>query len=253
MKNVVAYCRVSTDGQTGEDKFGIDAQKEQIMEYCQKNDMQISEWYIDEGESGAKMDRPEFDKIIYGEIQNPPVEAVIVAKSDRIAREIEIYYYYKMTLRLKGIALISISEDFGKFGVFSDMLESFTLCVAKMERENITKRTSGGRRVKASKGGYAGGKAPFGYKVQNKRLEIVESEAEAVRLIFEEKAKGTTLIEICKVLAGRGYKTRKGGPFYASNIRSILRNKNTYLGLYRYGKKGEWVKGQQEPILKEER
>jgi len=61
MKNVVAYCRVSTDGQTGEDKFGIESQKQQIMEYCQKNDMQISDWFIDEGVSGVKEDRPAFD------------------------------------------------------------------------------------------------------------------------------------------------------------------------------------------------
>lgn len=252
MKNVVAYCRVSTDAQAGEDKFGIDAQKEQIMEYCQKNDMQISNWYIDEGESGAKMERPEFDKLIYGDIQNPPIESVIVAKSDRVARDIEIYYYYKMQLRLKGITLISIAEDFGKFGVFSDMLESFTLCVAKMERENITKRTSMGRSIKAKQGGYSGGKAPYGYKVQNKQLEIVESEAEVVKLIFTEKEKGNTLVGICNVLAEHGYKSRKDGPFYASNIRSILGNENTYRGLYRYGKQGKWVQGQQEPILKEE-
>ena len=32
MKNVVAYIRVSTDGQTGEDKFGLDVQREKIEE-----------------------------------------------------------------------------------------------------------------------------------------------------------------------------------------------------------------------------
>ena len=30
--NVAAYVRVSTDGQIGEDKFGLDAQREQIIE-----------------------------------------------------------------------------------------------------------------------------------------------------------------------------------------------------------------------------
>ncbi len=34
MKNVVAYIRVSTDGQLGDDKFGLEAQREQIIEYC---------------------------------------------------------------------------------------------------------------------------------------------------------------------------------------------------------------------------
>ena len=41
MKNVIAYIRVSTDGQCGEDKFGLDVQREQIIEYCAKNDMNI--------------------------------------------------------------------------------------------------------------------------------------------------------------------------------------------------------------------
>ena len=33
MKNVVAYIRVSTDGQVGEDKFGLEAQRQQILDY----------------------------------------------------------------------------------------------------------------------------------------------------------------------------------------------------------------------------
>lgn len=74
MKNVVAYIRVSTDGQTGEDKFGLDVQREQIEEYCRKNDMNIVRWFSDEGESGAKY-RPGFDEIVYGEVNNPPLRS----------------------------------------------------------------------------------------------------------------------------------------------------------------------------------
>jgi DNA invertase Pin-like site-specific DNA recombinase len=48
MKKAVGYCRVSTDGQVGEDKFGIDSQKEQILEYAKRNDYEILEWFIDE-------------------------------------------------------------------------------------------------------------------------------------------------------------------------------------------------------------
>lgn len=98
MKKAVGYCRVSTDGQVGEDKFGIDSQKEQILEYAKRNDYEILEWFIDEGVSGVKESRPAFDKIIYGDVSNPPYESVIVAKNDRIARDINIYFYYKMML-----------------------------------------------------------------------------------------------------------------------------------------------------------
>lgn len=248
MKNVAAYIRVSTDGQTGEDKFGLEVQREQIVEYCQKNDMNILRWFSDEGESGAK-ERPGFDQIVYGEVSNPPFEAVIVAKSDRVARDIEVYYYYKMLLRKKEITLISIAEDFGRFGVFSDMLESFTLCVAKMERDNINKRTSAGRMVKAAKGGYSGGRTPFGYKTENHQLVIVPREAEVVKTIFRMKDREhKTYKQVVDYLNSLGEKTKTGVAFSISTVQTIYENRMLYLGYYKYGTLN-CVKGVHEPIL----
>jgi site-specific DNA recombinase len=251
MKNAVGYCRVSTDGQVGEDRFGIESQKEQILAYAKRNDYTITEWYIDEGVSGIKESRPAFDKIIYGDITNPRVYCVIVAKNDRVARDINIYFYYKMMLKKKDIQLISISEDFGQFGVFSNMLEAFTMCVAEMERENINKRTSLGRDVKAGKGGYAGGQAPYGYKVENKQLVVVPEEAEAVRDMFKMQAEGETLQAIADEMNERGLITHRGGIFRTSTIQTILANRKTYEGWYKYGN-GQWVEGQHEAILAKE-
>lgn len=249
MKNVVAYIRVSTDGQCGDDKFGLDVQREQITEYCARNDMNILKWFMDEGESGAK-ERPGFDEIVYGDVNNPPYEAVIVAKSDRVARDINIYYYYKMLLIKKDVKLISIAEDFGQFGVFANMLEAFTLCVAEMERENITKRTSSGRKVKASKGGYSGGRPPYGYTPSNGKLVIVPEEAEVVRRIIKAKDSGYTYQSICDSLNLAGMTNRSGTKFSISTIQVIFENKPLYEGMYRYGKDAEWVQGEHEPILK---
>ena len=248
MKNVIAYIRVSTDGQCGEDKFGLDVQREQITEYCARNDMNILKWFMDEGESGAK-ERPGFDEIVYGDVSNPPYEAVIVAKSDRVARDINIYYYYKMLLIKKDVKLISIAEDFGQFGVFANMLEAFTLCVAEMERENITKRTSSGRKVKASKGGYSGGRPPYGYSPLNGKLVIVPEEAEVVRYIISAKDGGVTYQAICDKLNAEGKTNRSGSKFSISTVQVIVENKPLYQGMYRYGKDAEWVEGEHEPIL----
>lgn len=249
MKNVVAYIRVSTDGQVGEDKFGLDAQKKQIVEYCEKNEMNILRWYSDEGESGAK-ERPGFDEIVYGEVNNPPVESVVVAKTDRVARDIEVYYYYKMLLRKKSIELVSIAEDFGKFGAFSGMLESFTLCVAEMERDNITKRTSSGRAIKSSNGGYSGGRTPFGYKPEGGKMVIVPEEAEIVKTIFRMKDdEKKTYKAVVEFLNGEGKKNRSGTAFSISTVQTIYENKKVYQGLYRYGKQTDWVEGQHEAIL----
>lgn len=249
MKNVVAYIRVSTDGQCGDDKFGLEVQREQIIEYCSKNDMHILTWYTDEGESGAK-ERPGFDEIVYGEVSNPPYDAVVVAKSDRVARDINIYYYYKMLLIKKNVKLISIAEDFGQFGVFSSMLEAFTLCVAEMERDNINKRTSSGRKVKAARGGYSGGRPPYGYSPLNGKLVIVPEEAEVVKFVIESKDNGKTFQTICDALNAMGKTNRSGTKFSISTLQVIIDNKPLYQGMYRYGKDSEWVEGEHEPILK---
>lgn len=249
MKNVVAYIRVSTDGQVGEDKFGLDVQRQQIEDYCRKNDMNILKWYSDEGESGAKY-RPGFDEIVFGEVTNPPYEAVVVAKSDRVARDINIYFAYQGLLLRKNIELISICEDFGQFGVFANMLKAFTLTCAEIERDSINKRTSAGRAVKSSKGGYAGGRAPFGYRVDNHRLVVEPKEAEVVRTIFRMKdEEGATYQAICDKLNGQGITNKSGTKFSISTIQTIYENRRTYEGYYRYGKQ-DWVKGEHEAILK---
>lgn len=250
MKNVVAYCRVSTDGQAQEDKCGIDSQKAIIMKYCAEHEMQISDWYIDEGESGVKESRPALDELLFGEVRNPPVTTVVVAKSDRMARDIKLYFYYMMLLEKKGIELISASEPFVDDGTgLGNVYRSLMLFVAEQERMNINKRTSGGRKIKAARGGYSGGRPPYGYKPVDGNLVIVPEEADVVRYVINAKKSGETFQRICDKLNAEGKTNRSGTKFSISTIQVILENEPMYRGMYRYGKGGEWVKGQQEAIL----
>lgn len=53
-----AYLRVSTDGQVGEDKYGLAAQRQAITDFAVANGIEIVQWYSDEGFSGATLDRP---------------------------------------------------------------------------------------------------------------------------------------------------------------------------------------------------
>lgn len=250
---VVGYVRVSTDGQTGEDKFGVEAQKQQIIEYCNKHQYRLFEIFCDEGKSGAKEDRPELDKIIFG-LENPPVEAVIVAKTDRIARKAEIYYYYKHELMVKNIKLISIAEEYEQFGTMGKILEGFIVTMAELERENITKRTSGGRDIKARKGGYSGGKPPIGYYAcGNGRLAVDEVEAELIRWCYARYNRGETIHQIWQALADAKIINRENKIITYPTVQKILtKNEYLYRGLYRYGKMKEWTIGLQEAILPEE-
>ena len=252
-KKAVAYCRVSTKGQTGEDKFGIESQKDMIREYCDKNDIELTEWFIDEGVSGAERRRPELGRLLSGEITNPPMQYIIVAKADRLARDVTLYYAFRMNLQEIGLEVISVTEDWSAQDQLTGMiLENFLAMAAMVEKENIRLRMSGGRKQKAKQGGYAGGKAPMGYKPVNGRLVINEDEAKVVRYIFACKYAGMGMRETLRAVNEEGYLTRGGKPFGISAVQSIWNNERTYRGEYRYGKEGEWVRGAHEPILKED-
>lgn len=252
MKRAVAYCRVSTAGQVGEGKFGIDEQRTKITEYCEKNDIEVVRWYIDEGVSGAELHRPALDRLLAGEETNPPIEYVVAAKADRISRDVTKYHVIKYLLQEQGIEILSATEDWNaQDKLMAMILENFLAMVAEIEKSHIRNRMSGGRMQKAAKGGYAGGKAPYGYKVEDGCLVIREDEAAAVREAYRLRGEGLTLRAIAEKMASE-YKTRSGNPFAWSTVKGILDNEKTYRGWYRYGAGGEWVKGQHEPILKGE-
>lgn len=249
-KNAIGYIRVSTEQQAKDDKYGIDVQKQAILLYANENGYNIVDWKIDEI-SGVKEDRPALNEILYGEkVTNPPYEAIIIFKNDRLARETKLYFYYLYTLEKRNIKLLSTKEEFSEGDDFANIYRALLQFVAEQERKNIALRTSKGRSIKAQCGGYSGGRCPYGYKVENGRLIINEDERPIVEYVFAENAKGTAMLTIADNLTDMGYKTRKGTKFQAKSISSILKNRPLYEGMYKYGEMN-WVKGVHEPILKQ--
>lgn len=249
-KQAVAYIRVSTAEQGADDRYGIEAQKQAIEKYANEHNYEIKHFFIDKI-SGVKERRPNWDKIILAEdLKNPPFEAVIVFKSDRVSRKIDQYFYFFYKLQLKGVELISVEEDFGVDNAYSSIIRSFVLFSAEQERANITLRTSNGRKIKAFKGGYSGGKPPYGYTSVNHKLVVVKEEAKVIKFIFEMLADNASLNLIARDLNRKGITNRKGTLWTASHIFHIKDNEKVYRGYYKYGS-DEWVKGQHEPILGE--
>lgn len=258
-KIAVAYCRVSTDAQADDDHFGIESQKEIIQKYADEHNYEIQGWYIDEGVSGAaELDKKiEFKKILADkDIKNPPIQYVLVAKSDRIARDIKLYYYYMMKLEEKcdnnkeGVHLVSCTEEIVNDDTgLGQVYKSLMLFVAEQERKNITARTSGGREVKAKQGGYAGGRAPIGYKADRGKLVVDEEQAKTVRRIFELVDSHVSYRDMVQVLDSEGFRTQHGNTWNINALFTIIHNRKLYEGYYKYGENGEWVKGEQEAIL----
>lgn len=249
MKKAIGYLRLSTKEQ--DEKFGEDAQRKAIIDYARDNDFEIVEWVKDVA-SGVKENRTGLDRILFDpNLSNPPFEAVIVFKSDRLARKIEMFFYYEWLLMKKGVALVSVNDGFPDVpNEYKGIIKSFILFSAEQERNNITLRTSGGRAIKAKSGGYAGGHPPFGYKVSNGQLVIDEKEAYVVRLIFDYRNQGLSYKDVADKLNEQELYTKMGNLWSGTQVFYIIKNENTYRGYYKYGKSNEWVQGQHEPILK---
>ena len=252
-KNAVGYIRVSTTGQAGDDKYGIEAQRKEILLYANDHGYNIVKWYIDEI-SGTTEDRPEWNKIIRGEeVTNPPYQAVIVFKNDRVARDMKLYFYFEYTLEKRAIKLISAKEDFEGLGDLANIYRALLSFVAEQERKNIALRTGNGRKLKAACGGYSGGRPPYGYMVSNGQLKIVPEEADMIRILFKKMDAGETLQGTADCLTDEhGYHTRSGRRFTPTHIKQIYDNRKFYQGFYKYGKDMSWVRGVHEPIIPED-
>ena len=249
MRKAIGYLRLSTKEQ--DEKFGLEAQKKAISEFAVCNDFEIVEW-VKDVISGVEERRAGLDRILTdAKVSNPPFEAVIVYKSDRIAREIKLYFYYEYLLMKKGVQLVSVNDGFPDVPAeYKGIIKSFILFSAEQERHNIALRTSGGRAIKAKSGGYAGGHPPFGYKVADGQLKIDEKEAYVVRLIFDYRSQGYSYKEVADKLNEQDLYTKMGNLWSGTQVFYIIKNENTYRGYYKYGKSNEWVMGQHEPIIK---
>lgn len=249
IRKAIGYVRVSTEEQSKDGKFGIEVQTEGIKNYCRENNIFLQKIVVEKG-SGAK-ERPLMNELVFGaDTTNPPFDLIVVFKNDRIARDMKLFFYYKYVLEKKCIKLECVQDQFsnGIEAPIANLYDSMMQFVAEQERKNITMRTSSGRIAKAKKGGYAGGNIPYGYEAIEHKLEINQSEAKVVKLIFETYDNTDKVSESVKAVNELGYVSRNGKEFSYFTVRSILSNRMFYEGLYRYGELG-YVKGEHQPIL----
>ncbi len=235
---VAAYLRVSTTDQGGEDRYGLPAQEQDIVAFTKAEGMTISAWFCDDGISGGTLDRPQLQELLR-RAKNGEFNAVIVAKYDRVARDLFAALFIEKELLVAGVEIYSASEPISGRDPMNTAFRQMMGVFAELEKSMINARMTGGRNQKARGGGYSGGCPPIGYRARrgSKVLEIDHSKAEAVKRIFEldKYQPRLTLQQIADQLNKEGYTTVRGKSFGHSQVKRILDNEEFYRGIYRYG------------------
>ena len=247
----LAYLRVSTEGQVGEDKFGLSVQKEAIENYALKNGYQITAWYDDSGISGATIDRPGLMQLIT-DSANKEIKGILVAKMDRIARDLMSQLWIEKELLKHDAELISVAEPFRGQDPANVLFRQIIGAFAEFEKSRINERMSGGRKAKAKQGGYSGGCVPIGYQhTKGNKAWILDSEkVDTVKRVFQLRdiKPDITLQDIADILNKEGFTTARGAKFQRVQIKRILDRKSVYTGKYKYADIES--DGQHQPLLK---
>lgn len=238
-KQNVAYLRVSTEAQT--EKYGLDMQKQKILEYCDREGVVIDNWYIDGGYSGSKLDRPQITELL-DDSEKGLIAKVFIYKLDRMSRDVidTLNLLYRF-LPKYGVQVVSMTEDLKFENPMDKVMIGVNAIMGQYEREVIYMRTRAGMKERVKKGLWmGGGRTPYGYYYDRNDgiLHPKEDEAEVVRKAYRLYIDGYSCDRISKMLGFKGERI----------VIQILKRKSN-IGIIEY--KGEEYKGLHEPIVDE--
>lgn len=219
---VVGYVRVSTRGQV-KDGYSLSYQTEEIEQYCARHNLELLDIYKDEGISGAKVDEDELTiereglQEMLSDLKWRGVKHIVVLNTSRFWRSDIVKVLIQRELKRFKVDVKAIEQP--SYSIYTSDPSDFLVngmmeLLDQYQRLEIALKLSRGRRKKAQQGGYAGGRAAYGYNAKKgqKSIEINLEEATAILRLFElrELYVKWSLSELAYQLNYDGYKTKQG-------------------------------------------
>mgnify|MGYP002623805235 FL=1 len=215
------YARVSTEDQANEG-FSLDAQIKKLEAYCRSEGYDIVDRYIDDGYSGRKTHRPQYQRM-FAEIDR--WDKIVVLKMDRIHRN-SVNFSQMMDLLSKNKKEFeSVYDQFDTGNAMGRFVMDIMQRIAQLESEQIGERVKIAMTYKAKNGsGNLGGAHPYGYEYIDGKLVVDEDEAHIVRAIYNMYIRGSTLQDICDFLNSAGIESKRGVGWSRQSVSNILHN-----------------------------
>jgi len=241
------YARISIDGERSEDS--IENQTAIIQDYAgDKADLDLRGTITDLGYTGRDFDRPGYTDLMNG-ILRGEVQCVIVKDLSRLGRTyIEVGEMLFDTFPAYNVRFISVNDHYDSFA--DDAARKKLIILFKNLMNHMYSRDMGVKIrssfiLKQQKGELLGSIPPYGYLYTTegggKRLKLEPESAEIVKLIFDMREQGKSMIMIADHL----------------NRNGVLAPRNHYhhLGVLtneRDSKKALWQNGYIGQLLKNE-
>lgn len=278
------YVRVSTTGQSDDDAYGPDVQKERGRNFCSSQGYELSDAHVfEETISGATSPkkRPVLTKLLEA-AERHEFDFLVVYKIDRLARDLRVFLDITSKLKEYGTAFRSVTEPIDTSTHIGQMFMNLLAIFAEFERGVIRERTMGGKLQAAHEGKFVCGVPTFGYKIDKatKKLVIIPEQAKIVRKLFSwvvdekmplrEVEKRMNQLKVPPPYNARYKKRQTLNYWHRRTIGRILTNE-TYTGTFYYRKykrpfnnltsitdkrklrpKEEWIEMSCQPIITRE-
>lgn len=228
---VAAYARVSTS--SDEQLNSVEAQKEYFAKLIKcNNEWMFAGIFADEGITGTSLQRRvAFNKMIDEAIAGN-IDMIITKSLSRFARNTVDALNAIRLLKSHGVAVYFQRENINTLTSEGEFLITLMASLAEEESRSISENVKWGIRKRFSEGKYGMNYSTFlGYrKGPDGRPEIVESEADTVRLIYRMFFNGYSTNMIAAILTEKGITTPLNKDVWPrQTIESILTNEK-YIG-----------------------
>lgn len=256
------YTRKSTDEGLEQEFNSLDAQRASCEAYIVSQAGEgwalLPQHYDDGGWSGGNMERPALKSLLKA-ISEGRIDIVVVYKVDRLTRSLMDFARIVEQFDAHHVSFVSVTQAFNTTSSMGRLTLNVLLSFAQFEREVTGERIRDKIAASKARGIWMGGNLPLGYDVKDRKLFIVEEEAELVRHIYTRYHDLGSVLPLVKELDASGKRTKRwtssrgnvrgGSRFSCGAIYHILGNR-IYMGEIVH--KGKAHKGEHAAIIEPE-
>jgi len=218
----IGYVRVSTDRQADQG-VSLEAQESKIRAMATVHSAELLDVIVDGGESAKSLHRPGLQRLL-ALINTGQVQAVIVAKLDRLTRSVKDLCSLLELFEKRRVALISVAESLDTSSAAGRMVLNIMTAVSQWEREAIGERTRDAMSHKRRNGERVGN-IQFGYRLcgDGKHVEPDPAEQGVLQEIRRLRQSGHTMRGIAAALNRLEVRTRRGSAWRLEHVARILK------------------------------
>jgi DNA invertase Pin-like site-specific DNA recombinase len=204
------YVRVSQVAGREGDSFQSPAEQEKrCRAQLDALGLEAGRVFTDLDQSGGKMRRPEFDKLM-ARIESGASGGIVVSKLNRFSR-LRSAVDAVLDIEKLGAKFISVEPAIDTSSVTGRFMLSVFAALSQMELEQLTEQWETAQANFLARDGYGGAFTPTGYDRDEGGRLIPNADAPAIKQAFQLRAQGKTLKEVGKFMSEQGVKIRAHG------------------------------------------